>query len=433
MNFTEYVELDNTRAHWVESRPAHWLERKIKYAVTLINEKVEAKDSKLEYTGLENIESWTGKRVSSSLISEGLASRYQSNDILFGKLRPYLAKVLQTNKEGLASTEALVMRPEELLEPGFLKYFLLNKDFINLVNGSTYGSKMPRANWDFIGNQYIFLPPLKEQNCIVDFLDVQCKKIDMLIDKKQKFIEKLEEQRRRTITNAVTQGIDSQAVMESSNVDWLGSIPKHWKISKFKYEIGFQEGPGIMAVDFMDEGVPLIRIRNVQGEFLDLAGCNYLEPSKVEKTWKQFECQLGDLIISGSASTGLVSEVDENSVGSIVYTGLIRLWPIGRITKEFIRWFVSSGSFFVQIDRLKTGATIQHFGPEHLRQMLVCIPPIEEQNTITEYLEVNVRKIDGMILAVNKAISILQEYRLNLISAAVLGKVDLTSNKLVEG
>ncbi|MFS1902548.1 restriction endonuclease subunit S [Vibrio lentus] len=427
MIFPKYEGKEATVAHWLDGRPAHWAERKIKYAVTLINKKIEAIDSSLEYTGLENIESWTGKRVSTSSTPEGLAIHYHAGDVLFGKLRPYLAKVLLTNKEGIASTEALVMRGDNIIVPGFLKYFILNKEFIELVNGASYGSKMPRANWNFIGNQYIFLPPLEEQSSIVNFLDYQCRKIDILIAMKKEFITKLQDQRKITITEAVTRGIDSKAPMVDTQVDWLGLVPKHWSMSKFKYEIGFQEGPGIMAVDFMDEGVPLIRIRNVQKEILDLKGCNYLEPLKVEKTWKHFKCQSGDLIISGSASTGLVSEVDGKSEGSIVYTGLIRLWPIGEITKNFIKWFVSSDTFFIQINRLKTGSTIQHFGPEHLRQMVICLPSLEEQEIITQHIERNVKRIDRMTLAVNDAINQLREYRSNLIGAAVTGQIDITS------
>lgn len=270
------------------------------------------------------------------------------------------------------------------------------------------------------------VPPIKDQQKIATFLDYKTQQIDLLIEKKKALIEKLEEKRIAVITQAVTKGLDKNAKLKSSGVEWLGDVPEHWGVVKFKYFIGFQEGPGIMASDFRDEGIPLLRIRNIQSENVVMDGCNYLDPEKVKKTWNHFRCNEGDLIISGSASTGLVSEVEGDAIGSVVYTGLIRLWPYNQeIEKEYIRLLVASELFFAQIDQFKTGSTIQHFGPEHLRQMQITLPPIEEQLPIVGQAKKDTDYIDSMIAKTKKAIEKLEEYRSAIITSAVTGKIDI--------
>lgn len=207
---------------------------------------------------------------------------------------------------------------------------------------------------------------------------------------------------------------------KASSVELLGDVPEHWEVKKFPRDIGFQEGPGIMAVDFQDEGIPLLRIRNIQGKFVELENCNYLDPIKVEATWKHFKCKKGDLLISGSASTGLVSEVTEEASGSISYTGIIRLWPAKKnIYKDFIRWIVSSDLFDSQVAIYQAGSTIQHFGPEHLRKMSITLPPRPEQQAISAFLDRETERIDTLIGKKQKFVELLKEKRTALISNAV--------------
>ena len=151
--------------------------------------------------------------------------------------------------------------------------------------------------------------------------------------------------KKNELTTKNTKGTKNKAYpkYKPSGVEWLGDVPEHWEIKKFNYVIGFQEGPGIMAIDFLDDGVPLLRIRNIQGNNVDLDDCNFLDPFKVAEKWNHFRCKKNDLLISGSASTGLICEVIESGIGAIPYTGIIRLWPGSKsIYKDYIRWIISS-------------------------------------------------------------------------------------------
>lgn len=182
-----------------------WPREKIKYIATKRDQKVEAiKD--VPYIGLEHVESFSGKRIEADAQSEpeGLTLGYKAGDVLFGKLRPYLAKVLLTNDSGVCSSEFIVLNTTDKLLPEFLKYSLLNEQFIELINSSTYGAKMPRANWDFIGNATLALPSIDEQKQIVDRIEQQEQLTDQLKQRILNQIDLLKERRTSLISSAVT-------------------------------------------------------------------------------------------------------------------------------------------------------------------------------------------------------------------------------------
>ncbi|HIF9099219.1 TPA: restriction endonuclease subunit S [Photobacterium damselae] len=160
------------------------------------------------------------------------------------------------------------------------------------------------------------------------------------------------------------------------------SIPNNWCWERLPNITFFQEGPGILAKDFRDTGVPLIRIAGMHQEMLSLEGCNYLDEEMVSDKWDHFRLNHGDIVISSSASLGKVAKVGKDTVGSIVYTGLIRFRPYSNVSYDYIAKFFASPEFNRQIGNNSRGAAIKHFGPTHLKTMIFPLPPVEEQHRI---------------------------------------------------
>ena len=197
--------MKDSGVEWLGEVPESWVEQKIKFISKLINEKTSEKSNVI---ALENIESWTGKYIETESSFESDAVKFKKNDVLFGKLRPYLAKVYLVENQGEAVGDIYVLRPNKLIHPQFLKFFMLSEKFIDYVNSSTNGTKMPRANWDFIGCISIFLPHIKVQHEIVEYLESAVLKIELIINKQISLIEKLKEYRSSINSHAVTGKID---------------------------------------------------------------------------------------------------------------------------------------------------------------------------------------------------------------------------------
>jgi type I restriction enzyme S subunit len=434
-----YTEYKPSGIDWLGNIPSHWNSVKIKRKYKIVNGSTPSSADSINWGGdiiwitpadFSQANFGYIKTSQRQITEEGLIScgttLIPKKSIVISTRAP-IGEVVQSAQELCTNQgcKSLVLDSDNAYERFHYYALLCNSEKLNSLGLGTTFMELSKND---LGNFYVPIPPMDEQIQIANILDHKTTQIDRLIEKKKALIEKLNEKRIALITQAVTKGLNPDAPMKSSGVDWLGDVPAHWDIAKFKFHIGFQEGPGIMAVDFRDSGVPLLRIRNVQSDYVNLDDCNYLDPEKVESQWPHFKCKIEDLLISGSASTGLVCEITEDSVGAIVYTGLIRLWPeTGKVAKEYIRWLVSSGMFFSQIDMFKTGSTIQHFGPEHLNRMLITVPPLEEQQSISEYIKISLSKIDKMISINSQAIERLTEYRTALITAAVTGKIDVSS------
>lgn len=196
-------------ADWIPETPADWRVKRLKYLVKLRNENTTYVDEATTKIALENIEGFTGKYIETGDPFEGSGTTFKKDDILFGKLRPYLAKVYISDFDGQCVTDILpIVVDSSQMDNKFMFYRLISRDFINEVNSSTYGTKMPRANWGFISNLTIPYPSKEEQKNIVSFIESETKNIDIAIDKTRNQIELIKEYRDSLITHAVTGQIE---------------------------------------------------------------------------------------------------------------------------------------------------------------------------------------------------------------------------------
>jgi type I restriction enzyme S subunit len=184
-----------------------------------------------------------------------------------------------------------------------------------------------------------------------------------------------------------------------------------WISAKLSDVASFQEGPGILAVDFCQTGVPLVRLAGLGGHQVTLQGCDFLHPSKVEKKWSHFRLRLGDILISTSASFGRPAVVGPEADGAVFYTGLIRFRSTSPSLNEgYLKTFLGSREFLLQAEALASGSVIKHFGPSHLRQMSILLPPIRVQERVAamhaaldDKIELN-RKMNETLEATTRAL-----------------------------
>jgi type I restriction enzyme S subunit len=200
------VKMKESGVEWLGEVPEHWEAKRLKYNLSLQTEKASINGQQV--IALENIESRSGRYIPTDSEYSGEDVAFVAGDILFGKLRPYLAKVYLCESEGIAFGDLLTFRPVNEFNSRFAFYSMLSEAFIKTVDSSTYGTKMPRASAEFINEMPLATPPLSEQIEIAKYLDSQTSKFDALIEKANQAIELLKERRMALISAAVTGKID---------------------------------------------------------------------------------------------------------------------------------------------------------------------------------------------------------------------------------
>lgn len=213
------VRLKPSGIPWLGDVPEGWEVKRVK---TFVKNKIEQKSSRSEgeiYVALEHIEGWSGRLLHQDFESQfdSQVKSFSAGDILFGKLRPYLAKVTRLDVGGVCVGELLVLRASEsAIDPAFLENRLRTSDFIELVNSSTFGAKMPRADWDFIGNVRMALPPsLDEQRAISSFILGATRELTTATARVSDEIALVQEFRTRLIADVVTGKLDVRAAAAS--------------------------------------------------------------------------------------------------------------------------------------------------------------------------------------------------------------------------
>ncbi|PLW66977.1 hypothetical protein GQS52_04695 [Streptomyces sp. SCUT-3] len=270
------------------------------------------------------------------------------------------------------------------------------------------GTTFLELSSDKLSSFTVVTPSLDDQHRIADFLDAETARIDQLIELYGQLSRLAAERSQRVVDKAVEACTD---------------------IVPLRYIVRFREGPGIMAVDFHTAGVPLIRIAGLKKGEVTLNGCNFLDPDKVASQWSQFRLRLDDRLISGSATMGEVSVVrDPDVVGSVPYTGLIILRPAqANVDMKYVEAFLRSSLFSRQINLLKTGATMQHFGPTHLSQVRAPLPSPDQQRRVAAIAHEAQRHAMTCEELATRQVALLSERRHALIHAAVTGQFDISS------
>jgi len=267
----------------------------------------------------------------------------------------------------------------------------------------------------------IQFPPLAEQLLIAAFLDRETSRIDALIAKKQRQIELLQEKRTALISHAVIKGLNPDTKMKDSGIEWLGEIPEHWTLLSIKRLTLVKRGASPRPIDdpkyFEDEGeYAWVRIADVT------ASHRYLETTtqRLSELGKSLSIPLepGDLFLS---IAGTVGKPIITKIKCCIHDGFV-YFPQYYENKEFLYYIFASGQPYQGLGKWGTQLNLN---TDTVGGIHIGLPPRDEQDKIVAFLDFETQQVDVMIKKVNSSISLLQEYRTALISAAVTGKIDV--------
>jgi type I restriction enzyme S subunit len=400
-----YPAMKDSGAPWLGEVPEHWEVRRLKAAVAQINEQTAERQPGDAYMALEHVESWTGRvRLPGSDVAfDSQVKRFQRNDVLFGKLRPYLAKVARLSVGGVCVGEFLVLRTRSgSVLPAFLENTLRSKPVIDAIDSSTFGAKMPRADWGFIGGLFLGFPTASEQSAIVRFLGHVDRRIRRYIRAKQQLIELLEEQKQAIIHRAVTRGLDPNVRLKPSGVEWLGEVPEHWVVRRVKTLCSMRSGDGITAMAIEPAGdYPVFGGNGLRGY-----ASSYTHD--------------GDFVLIGR----------QGALCGNVHIAHGRFWASEHAVVASVRpgyvldWFGVMLEV-MNLNQYSIAAAQPGLAVERVLSRWLPVPPAQEQARIAEHVKHGTAEITKAVDRAQRGIALVREYRTRLIADVVTGKLDV--------
>ncbi|MFQ2277925.1 restriction endonuclease subunit S [Aeromonas hydrophila] len=441
--YPPYPEYKDSGLEWLGEIPAHWNISRIKYVAQLNPSKSEVRglsdDTIVSFIPMEAIGERGEIDVSRTRLLGDVLTGYSyitDGDVILAKITPCFENGKGAvvhgleNGIGFATTEVIPARPYRKCDAQFLYYLFTSNPFKALAEGSMYGAGgQKRVADSFVAEYHFAEAPTDERENIAAFLDYETARIDRLIAQQQRLIELLKEKRQAVISHAVTKGLNPNAPMKDSGVEWLGQVPEHWQCVPFGLLVSRADLGGNYLGGQEENGIPFLKMGNLG------RGCIVLDKLECLEEGSSFDdahrLSMGDFLFNTRNSLDLVGKVavwhDELEF-ALYNSNLLRV----RFKKDFISSpdfmgfvFNSSGALGWLALLAKGTTSVAAIYYKDLRSMVVPIPPVDEQNAISSFISKCLSRLDTLEEKAIQSINLMNERRTALISAAVTGKIDL--------
>jgi type I restriction enzyme S subunit len=316
------------------------------------------------------------------------------------------------------------------LTPAFAYYWTQSKLYRDQVKAACSGtsSSMQNLSQEAFVSFFLCRPEPEEQNQIVNFLDRETAKIDALIAEQQRLIELLQEKRQAVISHAVTKGLNQNALMKDTGVEWIGKVPEHWAIKPLKHlatvQTGVAKGKDLEGVETAD--IPYLRVANVQDGYLDLEEVHLMQVPIASIA--RYLLQIGDVLMNEGGDFDKLGRgcIWQGQIETCVHQNHVFAVRPHSISGEWLNAYTTSkaaNSYFISWSKQSTN--LASISSTNLMGLLVPVPPSEEVSEILNHMSKRMKEIDDLRLSASQAVDLLQERRSALISAAVTGQIDV--------
>lgn len=419
MSFPRYPKYKDSGVEWLGQVPVHWDVVQLKQFVEIQN----GADHK-------HIEEAEGYPVigSGGVFAYASDFLYDGESVLLGRKGTIDKPLHVTGRFWTVDTMYWTKISPEA-SGRFTYYAALTIPF-DYYSTNTALPSMTKGN---LNSHLVSRPTLPEQTAIADFLDRETAKIDELIAEQERLIELLKEKRQAVISHAVTKGLNPDAPMKDSGVEWLGQVPEHWRIMPLgRVAISRCDGPfgsGLKSAHYTDAGVRVIRLQNIRRDGFDGTDEAFIDKSYYERELSGHDVVSGDVLIAGLGD-------DKNTVGRACVA------PVGiepamvkadcfryrldktQVLPEFVAAELSASSM-ADAGVMSSGSTRSRIPLSVMATRRLSIPPLAEQKKIADFIRAEATTFENLTAEAQKAIDLLQERRTALISAAVTGQIDV--------
>lgn len=425
MKYQKYPEYKESGIEWLGEVPKHWEIKPIKSLFSRTKRTGYKNETLLSVYREYGVIVKSSRDDNRNKESDDLSPYQLVNigDLVINKMKAWQGSLAISEHRGIVSPAYYIYEPlnsNNLLNNNFVHNQIRSKYFIQSYKNFSKGIRV--GQWDLESELFtrlnLFLPPFDEQRKISEFIQREITKIDQLISKQEQLIKLLDEQRKSIISHAVTKGLNPNAPMKDSGVEWLGEIPEHWRILRTKDILNHRNENALendeIITCFRDGEVTLRKNRRTDGFTNAIQEHGYQH------------IHSGDLVIHEmDAFAGAIGVSDSDGKSTPVYTVLFpKDIPLNLyFYSDFFRTMARQGF----ITSLGKGIRVRstEFRWKESKNVYVVLPPYAEQNEIVNHIQSETNKINNLIDKQKLLIEKLKEYRTSIISHAVTGKIDV--------
>lgn len=433
---SRYPSYRQPKMRWLPSVPEHWNEQRAKTFFREADERSETgQEELLSVSHLTGVTPRSQKKVTMFKAASYVGHKVcRPGDIVVNTLWAWMAALGASRHTGLVSPAYGIYRPRnaDSFNPGYLDYLLRTRAYVAEYIGRSTGIRASRLR--LYPNQFLDIPllqpPRPEQDQIVAYLRAQDAHIARFIKAKRELIKLLTEQKLAIIDRAVTRGLDPNVRLKPSGIEWLGEVPEHWEVASIKH-IADVRFSGVDKHSNDDETpVRLCNYTDVYKNERITADMDLMRATATAAEIARLTLKAGDVILTKDSETpddiGVPAWVPEDLPGVVCayHLGLLRPRP-QRVLGEFLFRSIGSTRTAQQFHVLATGVTRFALGKHDVKNAIIALPPVEEQQAICRWIVEECQPLDEAIARAEEEIQLIREYRDRLIADVVTGQIDV--------
>jgi type I restriction enzyme S subunit len=431
MSFPRYPAYKDSGVEWLGEVPEHW---EVKRIASLYREVVEQGSDELPVLSVSIHHGVSDSELSEEEMDRKVTrsedrskyKRVSAGDLVYNMMRAWQGAFGTVCVEGMVSPAYVVARPTSIVPSTWIEYLLRTDPAINEIKRFSRGITdfRLRLYWDEFKNLRVCLPPCNERDALLEFLDRETAKIDALIAEQLRLIELLQEKRQAVISHAVTKGLNPDAPMKDSGVEWLGEVPEHWEVRKLSQlcdGIGSGTTPKSDVPEFYEEeGIPWIVTGDLKDCLLETCSNHITVKAMAEHSALKLY-DIGSVVVAMYGAT--IGKAAILGMRATVNQACCVLPPSDQVLGGFLLLFVLAAR--VQLISLATGGGQPNINQEVVRSLRIPLPPVADQQEIIQRVGASLETLDSVASFAALQVEILQERRSALISAAVTGQIDV--------
>ncbi|MGA2260771.1 MAG: restriction endonuclease subunit S [Acidobacteriota bacterium] len=426
-----YPAMKDSGVPWLGQIPAHWAEKRGKYFFKEVDERsMTGEEELLSVSHLTGVTPRSQKNVTMFKAESTVGHKLCGpGDVVVNTMWAWMAALGVAKEVGLVSPSYGVYRPHQplLFLPEFIDHLLRTPPYVSEYIWRSTGITTSRLR--LYPEQFLRIPlvcpPFDEQRLITRFVSAIDRLIRRYIRAKQELIKLLEEQKQAIIHRAVTCGLDPNVRLKPSLNQWFPETPEHWNVLPIRRVIlRSVDGPH-HSPEYLDAGIPFLSARNIKPDRWSLDDAKFVSDSDYLEFCKRVKPEIGDVLYTKGGTTGVARAVDFGFKFQVwVHVAVLKL-DKRKITPDFLAAALNSPRCYEQSQLFTRGATNQDLGLGRMKDIVLPIPPLQEQEAIMAFVKTATLSLREMIDRAQREIALIREYRTRLIADVVTGRLDV--------